>query len=385
MKRFIAALCVLLSLTLTACMEQPSPSPTTPPTTAPPTAPPTPAPTPTPDPLAGWTLEEKVAQLFIVTVEDVTGQRLSVPDTDEVRARYQAIPVGGFTFVKENIADKKQTRALISGLRTLSDVPVWIGVDMEGGKVDRFPTGTFPYMTSALTMARDNTPDEVRAIYKRMGSEIKAWGFDVDFAPVADVFSNPKNKVIGDRAFGTTAEAAAPYVAAAAKGLLDAGVVPVLKHFPGHGDTTGDTHKDRVRVTKTLAEMEAFEFLPFEAGLDAGANAVMVAHVVCPGITGDGLPASLSRDIITGVLREKLGFHGVVITDALDMEAITKYYAPDKAAVLAVQAGADVLLMPADYEKAYKGLLAAVRDGRISEKRIDESVIRILKAKGVVQ
>jgi beta-N-acetylhexosaminidase len=375
MKRFIAALCVLLSLALTACMEQPAP---------PPAMTPTPAPTPTPDPLAGWTLEEKVAQLFFIWPNYVTGEALTVGDAEKTQARYDAIPVGGFIFYTENIDNKEQTRALADGLRALNDVPVWIGVDMEGGRVDRFPKGTFSYVTSALRMARANTPDGVRAIYARMGDDLRAWGFELDFAPVADVFSNPKNTVIGYRAFGTTAEAAAPYVAAAARGLLDAGVVPVLKHFPGHGDTLGDTHLSWAQTAKTLEEMERFEFLPFKAGFDAGADAVMMAHILCPNVTDDGLPASLSHDIITGVLREKLRFDGVIITDSLNMKSIKQYYTSSEAAVKAIIAGADMLLTPDDYEEAYNGLLEAVRDGRISEARIDESVIRILKAKGVL-
>ncbi len=319
--------------------------------------------------------------MIVVRVEAIAGEATARADAAQLRSRYEEIPVGGFIFFEQDIGSRAQTRDLADSLRALSDVPMWIGVDMEGGVVNRFPEGTFPYLSPALAMAKENTPDGVHDIYERMGIDLTAWGFNLDFAPVADVFSNPQNEIIGDRAFGTTPQAASPYVAAAARGLLDAGVQPVLKHFPGHGDTSADTHKGAVIAGKTLKEMESFEFLPFRAGLQAGANAVMAAHVICPKVTDDGLPASLSRDILTGVLREKLGFDGVVFTDALDMGAITKYYTSDKAAVQAILAGADVLLMPDDCDLAYEGVLAAVQDGTISEELIDQSVRRIRKAK----
>ncbi len=342
---------------------------------------PSPTPTSTPDPLAGWTLERKVAQLFLVRPETITGGPLLTAGA-EAQARYDEIPVGGFIFFKENITDEKQTIELVKSLRALSSEPIWIAVDMEGGRVNRFPADAFPYMAPpALTLAQQNDPEAVRDLHRRMGQELLAWGFDVDFAPVADVFSNPENKVIGTRAFGTTPEDASPYVAAATLGLKEAGVLPVLKHFPGHGDTIGDTHKGAVQATKTLKEMERFEFLPFEAGFQAGADAVMVAHVLCPNVTDDGLPASLSHEIITDILRKRLGFDGLVFTDALDMEAVSKYYTPDKAAVKAIEAGADVLLMPTDTKAAFSAVLAAVKNGEITEKRIDQSVLRILKYK----
>ena len=398
MKRFL--LLLLMPLLLTACSVRsgipPTPSPAAGSTkpgaepTATPSPPPTPTPTPTakptpsptPDLLAGWTLEQKVAQLFMVTPETITGDPLNSAGTAAVQTKYDKIPVAGFIFFQANITGKAQTQKLTKQLHGLSDVPIWIAVDMEGGKVNRFPADAFPYMApTALTLAQQNTPDGVHNLYERLGKGLQDWGFDVDFAPVADVFSNPENKVIGTRAFGTTPKAASPYVAAAAKGLKDGGVLPVLKHFPGHGDTTGDTHEGAVKATKTLKEMESFEFLPFEAGFDAGAGAVMVAHVLTPNATDDGLPASLSHEIITGVLREKLGFDGLVFTDALNMGAIAQYYTPGEASVKAVEAGADLLLMPADLQQAYDGVLAAVKNGTISEARIDQSVRRILKYK----
>ncbi len=345
----------------------------------PPTPPPTP--TPSPDPLAGWTLESKVAQLFLVTPETITNGPL-LPAGDEAQARYDEFPVGGFIFFKDNITDKEQTVSFVKSIRALSDKPIWIAVDMEGGRVNRFPSDAFPYMAEpALTLAQQNDPEGVRALHRHMGQDLLAWGFDVDFAPVADIYSNPENKVIGTRAFGTTPEGASPYVAAAVQGLQEAGVLPVLKHFPGHGDTTGDTHVGAVQATKTLKEMEQFEFLPFEAGFRAGGDAVMVAHVLCPNVTDDGVPASLSHGIITDILRKQLGFDGLVFTDALNMDAVAKYYTPSEAAVRAIEAGADVLLMPADSQAAFAGVLAAVKNGDITEHRIDQSVLRILKHK----
>ena len=207
-----------------------------------------------------------------------------------------------------------------------------------------------------------------------------SYGFTLDLAPVADINTNPDNVVIGDRAFGSDADTVSAMVGAYVDGLHSRGVGSVLKHFPGHGDTVDDTHKGTVTVNKTWEELEKAELIPFVRNMDK-TDAVMVAHISLPHITDDGLPATLSRELIRGKLRQELGYDGLVLTDSLAMGAITSRYSAAQAAVLAFEAGNDVLLIPENYVEAYNGLLSAVESGRITEERLDESVLRILRMK----
>lgn len=192
--------------------------------------------------------------------------------------------------------------------------------------------------------------------------------------------TNPGNTVIGDRAFGSDPALAAEMVPAALDGLHAAGVMGCVKHFPGHGDTTGDTHAGYVSVSKTWDELLGCELIPFAAALDR-TDMVMAAHITAPNVTDDGLPASLSRQMIRGKLRDELGYGGVVVTDSLSMGAVTDSYGSGEAALLALEAGADVLLLPRDPVEAFQAVLAAARDGSLSMARLDESVLRILTLK----
>ena len=204
----------------------------------------------------------------------------------------------------------------------------------------------------------------------------------MDFAPVADVLTNVDNTVIGNRAFSSDAGVAAQMVSSAVTGLQETGVSACLKHFPGHGDTAGDSHTGAAQTDRTKEEMVAEEFLPFQSGIEAGVDMIMVGHITAPNLTdGDSLPASISEKIITGVLRNELGYQGIIITDAMNMGAITEYYKSDVAAIMALKAGADMVLMPENFEEAYQGVLDAVVDGTVSEERIDDSLRRIYRVK----
>ena len=198
---------------------------------------------------------------------------------------------------------------------------------------------------------------------------------------MADVLTNSANTAIGTRSFGSDANVVADMVSAELEGLLSQGVYGVVKHFPGHGGTDGDSHDGAVTLDKTLEELTAAELVPFQRAVDDGVSFVMVGHISVPQVVGDNTPASLSQRMVTGVLREQLGYQGIVITDAMNMAAVTNSYTADQAAVMAVNAGVDMILMPQDYETAYNGLLAAVQDGTITQERIDESVVRIVKIK----
>ncbi|MCD8143964.1 MAG: beta-N-acetylhexosaminidase [Oscillospiraceae bacterium] len=350
---------------------------------------PTPEPTPAQSQaqtlLEGMTLREKVMQLFIVTPEQLTGGTEAVTQADEaLKTGLEQSPVGGIIFFAQNLTDRAQITALLSDCQADSEIGLFLSVDEEGGAVSRLgansATGvtSFPNMGSIGAAGEPSWAQEVGAT---LGGELLALGFNLDFAPVADVNSNPDNPVIGNRAFSDDPDTAAEMVAACVEGFREAGLLCTLKHFPSHGDTATDSHYGLAETEKTLDELEECELIPFQAGIDAGADLVMVGHISVPNVVGDETPASLSTDIVTGLLREEMGFDGLIVTDSLSMEAITGLYSPGEAAVLAVQAGADLLLMPEDLDAAVEGILDAVERGTVTEERLDESVLRILTVK----
>lgn len=245
------------------------------------------------------------------------------------------------------------------------------------GKNSAMGTTSFPSMSDIGSTGDVSKAYEVGST---IGTEIAQFGFNLDFAPVADVNSNPNNTVIGDRSFGSDPEAVAEMVASAVQGFRDSGMLCTLKHFPGHGDTATDSHYGYTEVQKTLQELRSVEFLPFHAGIDAGADFVMMGHISVPEVTGDDTSASLSATMIE-ILRDELNFQGLIITDSMVMNAITDRYSAGEAAVLAVQAGVDVILEPSSLTGAVQGILSAVEDGTISEERIQESVLKILEVK----
>ena len=336
--------------------------------------------------MSSMTLREKIGQLFIIRPDTLGGSVQNL--TKEGMALYTSYPAGGFCLFARNIADPQQLKSFTSQLHGLGDrfQPI-LTIDEEGGPVVRiaansqFDVPRFPAM-GKLTAAGD--PPEVRRLAsfecsKAIGSYLKEYGFDLDFAPVADVNTNPHNPVIGTRAYSNDPLTAADLVGAACAGLHEGGSGSCLKHWPGHGDTKTDTHKGRASTAKTWEEILDCEAIPFRAGIDAGTDMVMVSHIAAPAVTGSDEPASLSHVLITEKLRRELGYEGVVITDTLDMGAVSHYYSPGEAAVQAFLAGADILLMPSDYFEAFDAMVAAVNDGTIPKERLDESVRRILQ------
>lgn len=353
---------------------QPSPAPE-------PSPSPEPEPTPEPDPidlqLAGLTTEQKVGQLLLAGIAGTTAGE------DAVQA-VQIIQAGGIILFSRNVDTCAQTAQLVSDLKALNGghIPLFIAADEEGGLVSRMPKEVRD-LPSAYTFGKTGDEKLCRRLGQALAAQCAALGINIDFAPVADVWSNPDNTVIGTRSFGTDGKTAARLVPQVMEGLSDSGVIPVVKHFPGHGDTAADSHYDLPVVTKTLGELEELEMLPFRAAMEAGAPAAMVAHLLVQEVDG-ALPASLSPKVVDGLLRDALGFDGVVFTDDLTMGAISNTYGIGEAAVLAVEAGCDVLLVchgADNLRLAYDALLAAVDSGRISMERLDESVSRILKLK----
>ena len=350
--------------------------------------------TPTPSPaggsdaaedmLAQMTLEEKIGQMFFVgSRKNAAGERQLALDEPLKKVLTQLQP-GGFIFFAENLDTISQTTAFIEELQKDAKIPLFIGIDEEGGTVTRLNKAEKLHSTvmpAPYTIGSTGNSEYAFMAAKAIGEELKSLGFNLNFAPVADVFSNPKNKIIGRRAYSEDPSVVSEMVAQAVKGTKESGIIPVLKHFPGHGDTLEDSHTGAAVVNKDLEQLNQAELPPFGSGIEAGAEMVMMGHLMTPEITDNGLPATLSRPVVEGVLREQLGFDGVIITDGLEMSAITAFYSEEEAVVMAVEAGIDILLLPNDFSKAYDAVLTAVKDGRISEERVDESVIRILDLK----
>ncbi|WP_019911168.1 beta-N-acetylhexosaminidase [Paenibacillus sp. HW567] len=328
--------------------------------------------------IAGMTLEEKIGQMLLVGIE---GTALD----DRANKMIAEDKVGGIILYADNIKSLKGMVKLTNDLKRSNEgnpAPLFISVDQEGGKVSRMPDEYAVIPANGKVGATGNA-EAAGMMGRLLAREVLSAGFNMDFAPVLDINSNPDNPVIGDRSFGSTADRVTALGLAELKGIESEGVIPVVKHFPGHGDTSVDSHLELPVVNKTTAQLAKLEWLPFQAAFKEQADAVMVAHILFPKLDPK-LPASLSKVIIGAQLRGQMGFNGVVITDDLTMGAIAKNYSLASAAVDTVLAGSDILLVAHEYSNEQvvrKALLTAVGSGDIPESRIDESVYRILSLK----
>ena len=277
------------------------------------------------------------------------------------------------------MVSQDQLRTMLDNVQSYAKIPLLFTCDEEGGRANRLMGKVGTTWFGPMLDYKDQGSETARSNACTIGADMASCRFNMNFAPVADVWSNPKNKAIGDRAYSDDFQQAAGLVAAAVEGFHEGGVACTLKHFPGHGDTSTDTHYGSAYVHKTLDELRQAELLPFQAGIDAGADAVMMGHLILDQV--DDQPALFSYALVTELLREEMGFDGVVVTDSLQMQAMTDHYGSAEIAVRAVQAGVDVLLCPMRLDKAVDALLQAVEEGEISQERVDESVLRILRLK----
>lgn len=329
--------------------------------------------------IAGMTLEEKVGQLVIAGLEGYSPDE----NTGQLIDKYN---VGGFILFKKNIQSSHQLSALLNSLKEANGkkggIPLFLSVDEEGGRVSRLPQEFIKFPSNKI-IGNKKDKDICYRIGGVLGEELKAFGFNMDFAPVLDINSNPQNPVIGDRSFGKTPELVSGLGLETMKGIQSENVISVVKHFPGHGDTSVDSHVGLPKVNHTMDRLQSFELLPFKNAIDNGADAVMVAHILLPRLDA-GSPASFSKAIITDLLRNTMKFQGVVITDDFTMGAVTENFDMGESAVKSIQAGGDIVLVCHGYEnqeRVLTALLEAARTGKISGGRLDESVYRILKLK----
>lgn len=338
--------------------------------------------------LAGMDLKQKVAQMFMVTPEALTGYSKVTAAGEVTKQCFIRYPVGGVIYMAGNLIDTEQTRIMLSNMQDYSaeylGFPVFLGVDEEGGTVARIARNRAFGVEDVGNISEIGASGNCDLAYQAggtIGAYLSALGFNLDFAPVADVWSNKKNTVVKYRSPGSDAELVRDMVIAQIEGFKEQGILCAVKHFPGHGSTSEDSHNGAAVVERTLQELFECDLIPFKGAVQAGVPFVMVGHLSLPKVVEDDVPAVFSKEIITDILRGELGFCGIVITDALDMGAVTDYYSSAQAAVMAVAAGADMLLMPEDFVAAYEGVLNAVQRGELTQERIDESVRRILKVK----
>lgn len=341
--------------------------------------------------IASMTLEEKVAQMFIIFPESlVDGVDCVSVAGEATKNSIENIPVGGIVYLSQNIKTPEQVKSMLANTQQYSmdriGIPMFLCVDEEGGKIARIANNRsfgIENVGDMWKVGEINDADNAYIIGNTIGAYLSELGFNLDFSPDADVMGEKYNYVIGRRSFSSDPDIVADMTLAVSKGLNAKGVVSVYKHFPGHGSTTGDPHKGYAYTEKSIDDLKSCDLIPFEKGIENEVPVIMVGHISLPNILTDNTPASLSEEIIQGLLRDQMGYDGVIITDAMNMGAVSDRYDSDVAAVTAVKAGADIVLMPKDFKAAYNGMLTAVESGEISETRIDESVRRILKVKQV--
>ena len=338
--------------------------------------------------MKNMTVEEKAGQLFIVNLELLDQKNGNYYEwrrfTKRMKKSLDKYHIGGVILFSRNIAGRKQTEKLVTRLQENSSIPLFISVDEEGGDVARIANNKKMGTTVFQTMEEIGRTKDASYVYnmgETIGSEISSLGFNVDFAPVADVKTSELNLEIGTRSFGGEPDKVAEFTSAFVKGIQKQNVSATLKHFPGQGSSSGDTHIESVNIDSSIASLRKNDFVPFEASIAAGADFVMVSHISVSKVTETAQPASMSNLVMDTILRDELGFQGVIITDAMDMASITDNYTSAEAAYGAVSGGADIVLMPLDLEMAYNEIINRINNGSISKERLDASVLRILTVK----
>ena len=328
------------------------------------------------DKLSKMSLWEKIGQMIMIDYRNLCDLN---KEFERLLIKYNP---GGFILFKSNIDNYKQTKKLINDIKNIGNIKSIVAVDQEGGRVQRLDERVdFRRYPAMMEVGLTNNKDMAFQIGMQMGNELQELGIDINMAPVLDIFSNIENRVIGDRAFGCDSEMVSRMALAYVDGLRESNVLAIGKHFPGHGDTVVDSHIDLPILNKTLDELKLLELIPFREAIKKNIFGIMMGHIAVPRITNEKIPASLSKIMINDLLRNNMGYYGVIMTDSLKMKALTKYFTDEEIYLMSVMAGNDILVMPRDIEKIYEVIYQGVNEGKITEKRINDSVFRILGMK----
>lgn len=326
------------------------------------------------------TIEEKVAGMFLVTPYNLTGVTNAQQVGSVMNEAMNNYQVGGMLFEAENIADKEQFSQMIYNIKSFSKNELLIAVSDEGGEESPLAIIRENQILGQAQIAMEGGSTGAYSAGINKSSDFRSIGISLNLAPVADV-TLKNNSVIAERSYGSSVSNVLSLVKSEVKGMLDQGIDCCLKYFPSQGDVSGDTKTMKVTSQRTKEELMGTECEIYEEMIEEGIPMIMVSHVSMPKVNGDGKPSSLSSVMVTDILRGELGFEGVIITDYMNKTAITRYFKHADASVMAVQAGVDMIAVPGDFKKSYNGLLEAVKSGEITEERIDESLVRILKMK----
>lgn len=324
--------------------------------------------------LDNFTLEEKIGQMIIISSSKKSYD-------EEMEGIIKRIHPGGFIIMGENITTYDETLRFVRAIKQSYSIPLFIAIDEEGGRVQRLrnfsdvKVADVPYMYYLGKTGNESLAYQVGDI---IAKQVKTLGVNLDFTPVLDIYSNPKNEVIGYRSFGSNKDIVSKMGMYLRRGLEDNGVMSCVKHFPGHGDTETDSHLDLPIIDKSYEVLLSNELVPFKEAINDGVSMIMIGHIALPKITGDNTPATLSRDIVTGILRDKLNYKGIIITDGLGMQGVNKGYKEEEVYVMAIKAGVDILLSPRNPDTVMTAIKEAVDRGIITEDRINDSVKRIL-------
>jgi beta-N-acetylhexosaminidase len=329
--------------------------------------------------VSGMPIEERITQLLYV---GINGTSLSKSEKQMISDGR----VGGVIFLGRNITSRTQFQKLIEEVKkanSANPTPLFLGVDEEGGPVSRIPN-PMKKLPSSYKIGEENDVDLAYKVGKVLAQKVKAFGLNMNFAPVMDINNNPGNQVIGNRSFGDNPERVKRMGISEMEGIKSEGIVPVLKHFPGHGDTSVDSHINLPVIKKSLSQINQFELVPFKKAINEGADAVMMAHILFPELDAQ-YPATFSKTIIQNVLRKQSKFNGLVITDDMAMGAISKNFGTNESTIRAIQAGADMVLMTdtrnGNFNEVKNALSQAVEKGTISTEQLNDSVARILRIK----
>lgn len=323
------------------------------------------------------TIDEKIGQLFII--------HYNKPEiTEEFKHILETVKPGGFTLFNENIKTYEQTTKLIKDINSTAKNPMFISIDQEGGRVQRLKSMPGMNIINIPSMSKIGESNDENQAYNTgitIANDLKKFSINMNFAPVIDIYLNPKNTVIGDRSFGNNAKTVSKMGLSLANALKNNNIIPVYKHFPGHGNTEKDSHVEIPIITKTKEELYQDELIPFKNAISNNADIIMVGHLALPKITNDYTPASLSKQVVTDLLKNELGYKNLIITDALNMKAITNNYSEKQIYELAINAGVDILLMPNDPILAFNSIKKSLEEGTINETTITKSVEKIIALK----